>query len=289
MFLLEEEDDIFLINFAYTIINKDNKVKRPCCNISIFSVPSNPQTLIPPIYMIFLLYVSKEANKASNFFNEILADEFLALENALQNLTNVDLINKLLKKDKPTATDNSNNFYDFIEQVFGTDALKKPFPGGGGDSLIQSGGAFYNTVNSNPAATQQLEIGTSPLSYYVTVYLELEKGKVLTTSNLVKAKCDTNYNKLIYGLSKFMGKDFVLPPDYNKLPDSLLNDRRFIEDRKRNPNNQYYNPDSQYYNPNSRNNSRFNSSNSNMPMRYSRRRGGKKSNKKSRKNKDKNN
>jgi hypothetical protein len=124
---------------------------------------------------------------------------------------------------------------------------------------------------------------------------------VLTTSNLVKAKCDTNYNKLIYGLSKFMGKDFVLPPDYNKLPDSLLNDRRFIEDRKRNPNNQYYNPDSQYYNPNSRNsfnnnrfnssNSRFNSSNSrsNMPMRYSRRRGGKKSNKKSRKNKDKNN
>ena len=72
-----------------------------------------------------------------------------------------------------------------------------------------------------------------------------------------------------------------MPPDYKKLPDSVLNDKRLIEDSKRYPNSSR----SQYYNPNS--SSRTNNSYNNN-MRYSRRRGGKKSNKKSRKNKDKN-
>jgi hypothetical protein len=199
----------------------------------------------------------------------------LAIDNALNNLTNADLIRKLSNKEqRSAATTNSNNFYGLLEEVFGQDAIKSPSSGGGG-SLVQRGGAFYNTVNSNPLATQQLEFGTSPLSYYVTVYLELEKGKVLTASNLVKAKCNTGYNKLLYDFSRFIGKDFVLPPDYNKLPDSVLNNKKLIEDSKRNSRNQYYNPNS---NPNR-------NPNSNIPRKYSRRRrGGKKSNKKSRKN-----
>ena len=176
----------------------------------------------------------------------------------------------------------ASNFITSLKGIFGVKIITNTFPTlAGGSSLIQSGGAFYNTVSSNPAARQQLEFGTSPLSYYVTVYLELEKGKVLTASNLVKAKCNTGYNKLLYDFSRFMGKDFVLPPDYNKLPDSVLNNKKLIEDSKRNSRNQYYNPNSQYYNPNN---------NNNIPRRYSRRRrGGKKSNKKTKKNNNSNN
>ena len=114
-------------------------------------------------------------------------------------------------------------------------------------------------------------------------YSKIDIQPLLNDVNEVVKK---GVNKLLYDFSRFIGKDFVLPPDYKKLPDSVLNDKRLIEDSKRYPNSSR----SQYYNPNSRSNSRSNYNNNNNNynnMKYSRRRGGKKSNKKSRKNKDK--
>ena len=302
LFLLKTDDNnIFLIKFTFVRIKEPQK---KCCNFSIFNVTLKKDTngddilIIPPVYMICLFEFSKQINKNNAFYNNVLTKECKEInDKALQIISEKDKTTKSGKKMVPsTAAKRASNFITSLKGIFSVKIITDTFPAlAGGSSLIQSGGAFYNTVSSNPAARQQLEFGTSPLSYYVTVYLELEKGKVLTASNLVKAKCDTNYNKLLYDFSRFIGKDFVLPPDYKKLPDSVLNDKRLIEDSKRYPNSSR----SQYYNPNSssRNNYNYNSNNSssrtnynnyNNNMRYSRRRGGKKSNKKSRKNKDKN-
>ena len=292
LFLLKTDDNnIFLIKFTFVRIKEPQK---KCCNFSIFNVNLKTNTttsnsndnilIIPPVYMICLFEFSKQINKNNAFYNDVLTKECEELRNkALQIISDKDKTTKSGKKLVPSVpAKRALNFITSLKGIFGVKIITDTFPTlAGGGSLIQSGGAFYNTVSSNPAARQQLEFGTSPLSYYVTVYLELEKGKVLTASNLVKAKCDTNYNKLLYDFSRFIGKDFVLPPDYKKLPDSVLNDKRLIEDSKRYPNSSR----SQYYNPNS--SSRTNNSYNNN-MRYSRRRGGKKSNKKSRKNKDKN-
>ena len=294
LFLLKTDDNnIFLIKFTFVRIEEPQK---KCCNFSIFNVTLKKDTngddilIIPPVYMICLFEFSKQINKNIAFYNDVLTKECEELRNkALKIISDKDKTTKSGKKmvlSRPA--ERASNFITSLKGIFGVKIITDIFSelAAGGSSLIQSGGAFYNTVSSNPAARQQLEFGTSPLSYYVTVYLELEKGKVLTASNLVKAKCDTNYNKLLYDFSRFIGKDFVLPPDYKKLPDSVLNDKRLIEDSKRYPNSSR----SQYYNPNSRSNSRSNYNNNNNNynnMKYSRRRGGKKSNKKSRKNKDK--
>jgi hypothetical protein len=100
----------------------------------------------------------------------------------------------------------------------------------------QSGGAGENFYS-----VPQINFGASSLSYYTTIYLELEKGTVLTASKSAKASCDVGYNKILFNLSKFLGKEPVIQPDINKLPDSILNPTQNNNNSNNNNNNRRFN------------------------------------------------
>ena len=161
-----------------------------------------------------------------------------------------------------------------LEALEAQEALKK-----GGS---QSGGA-----NDSFYSVPQINFGSSSLSYYVSIYLELEKGTLLTTSKSINASCDVGYNKVMFSLAKFLGQEPVIQPDYNKLPDSILNTNQLSNNNNNNSNNNSSNNN----NNNSSNNNNNNMSKNRMPFNNIRRtrrerRGGKKinTNKKTQKN-----
>ena len=56
---------------------------------------------------------------------------------------------------------------------------------------------------------------------------------------MANALCNVGYNKILFNLSKFLGKEPVIQPDLNKLPDSIL---KPIQNNNNNNNNNNINP-----------------------------------------------
>ena len=263
--------------------------KYKCSYSGIFENPKNIKTqdeyfkrieafepMIPPIYIIFLIYASLFQTFTSEYIKTIgTQNPYISIINPIINLI-VITVNSFSNVGNKRGLASLQNFQKSMQSIFnvnvpikqesnskkkltfGQDLVSEPELGpeseeeSGNESERKSnrtrkqaeikgnvvakqqsilkkgrkgkkGGGQTGGAGENFYSSPQINFGASSLSYYATIYLELEKGTVLTTSKLANSSCATNSIGIQFKFAKFLGQEPVIKPDLNKLPDSILN------------------------------------------------------------------
>ena len=193
LFLYNEENHYELITFDYLIkiSTKFVRVKK-----TIFNRGDNT---VPPFYIIFLLF--------STFYIKLLPDEkddvvlflnfFYAIQNSFNNIRSAPL-----DSDINIAIFNKNfqNYFgNFREEIRG------------GDNINNNGSKKFLKKEDSQDSVQ--------ISFYITIDMELQKGKTLSKEQLSNIKCIKGWNKVRKSYADFTGKKYVLPPVYDNLSD----------------------------------------------------------------------
>ena len=59
---------------------------------------------------------------------------------------------------------------------------------------------------------------SSKLSYYITIYMELQEGTTLNKDDLKNIKCRQKWNAVRKAYADFTGQKYIIPPVYNNTP-----------------------------------------------------------------------
>jgi len=90
----------------------------------------------------------------------------------------------------------------------------------GNDEENQNGGAYYSSTRQFQSQIQNASHSSneSKLSFYTTVELELYPGKKvdLSEKELSKLKCSYKWNDIKRSYSQFLGKPYVIKPNFTK-------------------------------------------------------------------------
>ena len=126
----------------------------------------------------------------STYFLNIRQDNRSTIEVFYQYMFLInESFNKIYNRDPNNA--------DFV-RIF-----KETFPG---RQNLLFGGAYNNKEESL-------------ISFYITIDMELQKGKTLSKEQLSNIKCIKGWNKVRKSFADFTGKKYVIPPVYDNLSD----------------------------------------------------------------------
>jgi hypothetical protein len=150
-------------------------------SVKTFAIFDVNNDIIPPFYILFLLF--------STYFLNISQQNRSTIEVFYQYMFLInESFNKIYNRDPNNA--------DFI-RIF-----KQMFPGtqnllfGGGDNKEES-----------------------LISFYITIDMELQKGKTLSKEQMSNIKCIKGWNKVRKSYADFTGKKYVIAPVYDNLSD----------------------------------------------------------------------
>jgi len=191
LFLYNNENHYELITFDYLkkVSSKFVRIKK-----TIFNRGDN---IIPPFYILFLLF--------STFYIKLLPGEkerivlFEIFLYAIQNSFN-NIMSTSPSLDKNIAIFN-NNFQDY----FGEEEIH------GGSNIQNIGAKKFLKKEDNQDDIQ--------ISFYITIDMELQKGKTLSKEQISNIKCVKGWNNVRKSFAEFTGQKYIIPPVYENLSD----------------------------------------------------------------------
>jgi hypothetical protein len=136
--------------------------------------------IIPPFYILFLLF--------STYFLNIRQENRNTIEVFLPYMF---LINESF-----------NKIYKFDDSLGFIRIFKETFPST--QNLLFGG---------------QIDKEDTLISFYITIDMELQKGKTLSKEQMDNIKCIKGWNKVRKSFADFTGKKYVIPPVYENLSD----------------------------------------------------------------------
>lgn len=130
-----------------------------------------------------------------------------------------------------------NKIYRFYPKI-------GPLKGGQTINYINN---YYNTPYksyTNPYKLQNVQNVQNKieLSYFITVYMEVEKGTSLTPQQMRTASCRGKWNAVSKSYSQLTGRPYIIKPDYSQLPNSRANSQNLnqIKTGKKTRNYKHY-------------------------------------------------
>jgi hypothetical protein len=205
--------ELLSFDFISTKIIKETslKVKQLVNRVVIFD--TNNQ-IIPPIYILFLLfstyYLSLD-NKSKNeiiyfndYLNVILNSFNLIIDN---NNKETEIFLKIFNIYFPETYKKLNLHNKIIETQ-----LEK-----------QIGGLLTNSTYKSNKDISKKNQKENNLSYNITIDLEVQLGNKLSEDKLKNIDCDKGLNRLKKSFATFTGQKYVIPPAYTLLSEKYSN------------------------------------------------------------------
>jgi len=253
LFLYAHENHYELITFKYAnveVTSQGKKIINGETTISVFnrgSINESPE-LLPPIYIIFLIYATyyrtlRSENNKRNFALFEYSHFMMLIDECVQRIIDrhdevfISIYNLLFP------------FYSIRQQ-----------------SMIQIGGysTQYRYPNQQPYRFQPYrypnqylkpiqqtmvkknnDYDTSKLAYSITIDMELYPGTKIPEDQLKKLKCTSKWNAVRKAWADFTGKPYIIKPVYSML------------ENNKNPNNKTNNKTNNK-NPNNKTNNKYN-------------------------------
>jgi hypothetical protein len=195
MFLYLQDNNYELICF------KDKKTSVP--NKTIFS---NTNDQYPPLYLLFFIFSYYYYNERTRNYNKFLLDIFYIFQKTMQHIavlkdaTDIQFkeifkqyFNKNVELIKAEEVEPEGVEPEGVEETKEEDEENNEYPFEGG----QRGGS----INVNAC-------------YNITIYLELQKGTSLTSSELNNLKCKSKWNAVRKAYATFRGIPYTPLPYY---------------------------------------------------------------------------
>ena len=205
VFFYYENNHYELITFSF-MSPSGNTLKK--------AILDNDNTvIIPPIYIIFLLFAvyyiqmnekdQQEITLFSSFFN-MFQESFQKIYNSVvekeKKKTN------FMKKFHTMNPSKEKKFLTYFNEYFNLNKnsyLNKKYP-----FLLELQTA---TIWKGGAIKKE----ESLLSYYITIELLLHEGESITDKEMSKIKCGQKWNEVRKAYAKFTRKKYVIKPTYN--------------------------------------------------------------------------
>jgi hypothetical protein len=186
---------VYLYNNHYEEITFDLYINNNKTNIAIFN--KNNQNIIPPFYILFLLYGS--------FYyplDEIERSNILILSSYLKSIN--DSFERIIKNINPKNQIFVKNFANYFPSKKANLLLQKF------SQKIIKGGANTTTKKH---FTYNLE-AKSNISYYIVITLDLYPGTSIPASIKPKIACKQCFEKLKKAWADLLGKRYSIQPTY---------------------------------------------------------------------------
>ena len=253
MFLYFKNNHYELVTFDYTFRVKVSEPKFYEKKTSVKEVIFNKGgNIFPPFYIIFLVFASyyiniiDEKNKGAFqiFPNNLLALLDNIFKNILktQNNSTKTFINLVREFFHPTILRENNNAAGPIDIHGGSNERT------GTETETETGGAptYLNQqrytrpypyqrpmtmqmpyVSSYLKNQNPLETNKTSISYYITINMELHRGKTLSKEELSNAKCTQRWNAVRKSYADMRGLEYTMLPDYSNLPQSKSQSKNY--------------------------------------------------------------
>uniref|UniRef100_A0A6C0ERT8 OTU domain-containing protein n=1 Tax=viral metagenome TaxID=1070528 RepID=A0A6C0ERT8_9ZZZZ len=244
VFLLYKNSHYELITFTniYKKISKQPSISNKLIKdkISIFNKNSN---IIPPFYIIFLIFASYYINLDDDSKNKIV------LLSQIFNTINISFNNIYKNLNDPLYKNYLTEFIKYFpnsKNKFTTNALQTageypPYYNRG----YYNNPYYYNNRGYTPYVENRMiksehKSGGPNICYYITIDMELQPGKSLTPGQMSNLKCTRKWNSVRKAYSELTGQKYIIKPVYNQEPINS-NNRNINNDKyktsKRRPNN----------------------------------------------------
>jgi hypothetical protein len=267
LFLYAHENHYELITFKYAnveVTTQGRKIINGETTISIFNRGSINQSpdLLPPIYIIFLIYAT--------YYRTLRSDnkrEFALFEYSHFMMLIDECIQRIIDR-------HDDVFISIYNLLFPFYSIRQ-------QSMLQIGGYSpqyryqsqqpyrynpyrYPTQYLKPVQQSMVkknnDYDTSKLAYSITIDMELYPGTKIPEDQLKKLKCTSKWNAVRKAWADFTGKPYIIKPVYSMLENKQINNKSNSKYNKY-PNNKTNNK----YNKNPNNNTKkiYNNNNNN--------------------------
>ena len=175
--------------------------------VSIFK--RDDHVIVPSYYILFLIYSTYYIT-----MDDQSKEEFTFLPEIFK-ITNNSFIRIYKNIDDPINKD----FMKYFTALFPSslNKIRVDLKGGQTTNYINNYN-YYNTPTSytNPYPPIQTDADEDELSYFITIYLELQKGTSATDKEMKSAKCRGKWNTVRRSYALVTGQPYIIPPNYDK-------------------------------------------------------------------------
>lgn len=249
LFLYYKNGHYELITFTNTY---KKVVKSPSVNIklvkdkiTIFNKNSN---LIPPFYILFLIYASYYVNLADD--NKIR----LGFLSNIFEIINTSFYKIYKNRNESPYKEYVTSFIKYFpESKRNLDKNNINVSQNGGEYSPYYNRGYYNNPNYNRGYNPYVEsnmiknqdkMGGPNICYYINIDMELQAGETLTPEQLRNLKCRRKWNTVRKAYSEMTGQKYIIKPVYNKEEDASNNydnrnrkNEKYNTNKRRRPNN----------------------------------------------------
>ena len=204
VFFYYENNHYELITFSFMSAS-GNTLKK-----AIFD--NDNTVIIPPIYIIFLLFAvyyiqmnekdQQEITLFSSFFN-IFQESFQKIYN--KEAEKEKKKTNFMKKFHTMNPSKERKFLTYFNEYFN---LNK-------NSIVNIKYPFLLELQTASIWKGGAEKEESMLSYYITIELLLHEGETITDKEMSKIKCGQKWDEVRKAYAKFTRKKYVIKPTYN--------------------------------------------------------------------------
>jgi len=219
LYLFYSNNHYELISFSFI----ENKIHKRVC---IFK--RDDQFIVPSYYILFFIFstyyitIDDDSKKEFTFLPNIFEITNKSFNTIYQNIE-LPVNNTFIKYFIFFFPVSLNKIYRFYPKI-------RPLKGGQTTNYINN---YYNTPYNtpyrsytNPYKLQNIQNMQNiqnkiELSYFITVYMELEKGTSLTPQQMRKASCRGKWNAVSKSYSQLTERPYIMKPDYSQTPNSI--------------------------------------------------------------------
>ena len=189
--------------------------------------------IIPPIYIIFLLFAvyyiqmnetdQQEITLFSSFFN-IFQESFQKIYNSVAEKEKKKT--NFMKKFHNMISTKEKKFLTYFNEYFNLNKnsyLNKKYP-----FLLELQTATIWKGGTSASAEKE----ESLLSYYITIELLLHEGETITDKEMSKIKCGQKWDEVRKAYAKFTRKKYVIKPTYNYSNENNKTNNKTMKKRK---------------------------------------------------------
>jgi hypothetical protein len=254
LFLYYQNNHYELMTFDYIFntIQKRPKLEIKTTKKKIIFFDRNTKNIYPPLWLIFLIFGSYYIN----ILYENEKNKFTIFPYIFDGLNNT--FNKILTLPE---NEDKKTFLKIFKSYFNPSILREK-------QEKQQGGAYitsqlpdssypsyqpYNQYNPyNPYRRYNQNVNSisgskivdndssnANISYYITIDMELKKGKQLSIKDMVDIKCRQKWNTVRRNYANLRGIKYVIPPIYDNAPsrmttENVVNNKNYT--KKNRPN-----------------------------------------------------
>uniref|UniRef100_A0A6C0DGC0 OTU domain-containing protein n=1 Tax=viral metagenome TaxID=1070528 RepID=A0A6C0DGC0_9ZZZZ len=223
--------ELMTFDYVFNTIQKRPKLEIKTTKKKIIFFDRNTKNIYPPLWLIFLIFGSYYIN----ILYENEKNKFTIFPYIFDGLINT--FNKILTLQE---SEEKKLFLKTFKNYFNPSILREKQQRGAyitsqlPDSSYQSYQHYnqydpynpYRRYNQNVNAISGSKIVDNDsyntnISYYITIDMELKKGKQLSIKDMVDIKCRQKWNTVRRNYANLRGIKYVIPPVYDNAPSRM--------------------------------------------------------------------